>query len=114
MDLMQENPNEDNKVKNLKNSLIVIIAFALVLIIIAVVIYIYSLRITDEKLKIRIDGTSNSELEANEQAVVFDEEKLIMKFKMVSISSIQKILIVVMELIKINLKLLHLNLALMR
>ena len=75
MDLMQENPNEENKVKNLKNSLIVIIAFALVLIIIAVVIYIYSLRITDEKLKIRIDGTSNSELEANEKSVVFDNDK---------------------------------------
>lgn len=76
MDLMQENPNEENKVKSLKTSLIIIIAFALVLIIIAVIIYVYSLRVADEQFKVRVDGTSSTDFLKKEDAFIIEDNKV--------------------------------------
>jgi hypothetical protein len=77
MNLIQENPNNnDNKVRSLKNSLIVIIAFAVILIIVAIVLYVYSLKVVTAQFKVVIDGTNKTALATSDSAFFIEDGKI--------------------------------------
>ena len=86
MNLMQEESQNENKVKSLKTSLIVIVVFAVILIIVAVIIYVYSLKMATDRRKVIIDGTGNSALAKDEEAFIIEGNKVYTSVKSIASS----------------------------
>ena len=82
--IQEESNNNDNKVKSLRHSLIVVIVFAVILIIVAIVIYVYSIKVATVQRKVLIDGTTNSQLASDEDAFIVEGDKVYTSIKIIA------------------------------
>ena len=69
MNLMQDEDLKEDKIKKLRNSLILVTILASVLIIAAIVIFVYSQKVSKQQFKVILDGTYNSKLSTTESSV---------------------------------------------